>query len=460
MSVGKYEKIDSVEKWLGAVAYANSGSSETERRYRSDFNRFLSFIDKTADEILAEYKALKSWNDFRLFGDKIADYIKGWIIALNRSGLANNTIKNMIGAIQSFLKYNRIDIGFIPTAKDHVQYHNRDIKREEIAAIMYVSLPRDRAFYVVSAQSGLRPATICRLQRKHIEYNRLLRGESPAKIEVPQIMAKGKYQAYFTFISDEAIQHLKHYLNKRANLTSESYLFVKQGTENEPMKPSAFSAQFNKTVRKLREKGVLDFEVRKDKPSEIRLYSLRKFFKKYSNQAGESFSEFWMGHKGKGVTDNYRAKDPEYHRSLYAELAAPHLRIEAKTPTQTEKQIEDLRKQLDEAQKKLEERDRITSDRDRKLAPLLDFVNDFDNPSDIKRFFEILKEDFILDSMENKGAIVKMDFPPELDKRLKKVAELEGKPVSTVIREAVIYHTTKEKKAIEKRKAAKKQEGE
>jgi len=107
----------------------------------------------------------------------------------------------MIGAIQSFFKYNRIDLGFIPTAKGHVQYHNRDIKRAEIKDILNTSLVRDRAFYAVMAQSGLRPDTICKLQRKHIEYDRLLRGESPVKIDVPAEITKGKYRPYFTFIS-------------------------------------------------------------------------------------------------------------------------------------------------------------------------------------------------------------------------------------------------------------------
>lgn len=56
----KFQELDPIEKWIGAVAYSNSGSKNTERKYRRDFHNFLSFIGKTADEILADYKALNS----------------------------------------------------------------------------------------------------------------------------------------------------------------------------------------------------------------------------------------------------------------------------------------------------------------------------------------------------------------------------------------------------------------
>ena len=377
MSATKLTKFDPVESWIGSVAYSQSGSKSTERNYRRHFSRFLNFIGKTADEILAEYETLKDFSDYRRFRDKIADYIKAWIITLRKEGLANSSIKVMVGAAQSFFKYNRIDIGFIPTAQDHSVYHNRDMTREEIADLMNTSLPRDRAFYAVMAQSGLRPVTICKLKIKHVEYDRLKNELRPIKIDVPVEIAKGKYHSYFSFISLEAIQCLNDYLKTRTVPTKDSYLFVKSGTANTPMNPVAFSAQFNRTVRKLRNKGVLDFEVRENKPSEVRLYSLRKFFKKHTHEAGEEFSEFWMGHKGKGVVDNYRTRDPEHHRKLYAEKAAPDLRIETKTPRATEKQIEELRKELDEARKILDERDQQLKEMApivEKMKPLLDFV--------------------------------------------------------------------------------------
>ncbi len=85
------------------------------------------------------------------------------------------------------------------------------------------------------------------------------------------------------------------------------------------------------------------------KPSELRLYSLRKFFRKHAGQAGFENVQFWMGHVVQaGQEEHYRPRDVEFHRKLYAEKAMSFLRLEQPTPTETEKVIEDLRAQLAE----------------------------------------------------------------------------------------------------------------
>jgi hypothetical protein len=104
------------------------------------------------------------------------------------------------------------------------------------------------------------------------------------------------------------------------------------------------SSMFRKAARQLRDKGVMTYEQKKaDRPAEIRLYSLRKWFRKQAIQAGFENVEFWMGHTGPGVDEAYRLKDPEFYRKTYAEKAMPFLRLESSTPTETEKQIDELR---------------------------------------------------------------------------------------------------------------------
>lgn len=75
---------------------------------------------------------------------------------------------------------------------------------------------------------------------------------------------------------------------------------------------------------------------------------MRKYFRKYANQAGFEFVQFWMGRIVKtGQEEHYRPQDPEFHRQLYKEKAMPFLRIEKATPTEAEKEIVDLRKELE-----------------------------------------------------------------------------------------------------------------
>jgi len=50
-----------------------------------------------------------------------------------------------------------------------IVYHNRDITKEEIVQIMVVIKLREKAFFAVMAQSGLRPHTIKQLRLKHLD---------------------------------------------------------------------------------------------------------------------------------------------------------------------------------------------------------------------------------------------------------------------------------------------------
>lgn len=119
---------------------------------------------------------------------------------------------------------------------------------------------------------------------------------------------------------------------------------------------------FSKHLDKLKETGIISFEQKiAGKPRELRLYSLRKWFRKQAAKAGIEYVNFWMGHKG-----NYQAphipdsdahyfsrEDVEFHRRLYAEKAMPFLRLEARTPTETEETIKELQTKLADRDKKI-----------------------------------------------------------------------------------------------------------
>jgi hypothetical protein len=106
------------------------------------------------------------------------------------------------------------------------------------------------------------------------------------------------------------------------------------------------SRAFRMAARKLEKSGALHYEIREGKPSELRFYTLRKFFRKYANQMGFEHVNYVMGHTTKGSDSNYTPKDPEFYRELYKEKAMPFLRLETATPTETEKTLEDLRARL------------------------------------------------------------------------------------------------------------------
>lgn len=332
---------DPVEVWLNVVSITRSNSNRTREEYKSNFHLFCDFIGKTPDQILKEYRNSTD----REFREQYTRHILEFISNQSEKELAPYTIRARVGAIKSFFKYNNMLLGYVPTPRSRAAFHNRDITREEVKLVLDASRPREKAFFTVMAQSGLRPSTLCNLKYEHIRED-LLHHHIPCKIEVPQEIAKGKYRSYFTFIGEEAVHYLQSYLNTRRNIADEDYLFSKEGTD-EKTSPKSLSNFFARTVQKLKNKGLMVVKQKqKKKPRDIRLYNLRKFFRKYAHQAGFELVQFWMGHiVNAGQDEHYRPTDVEFHRKLYADKAMPFLRLESPTPSDTNKIITTLKEQ-------------------------------------------------------------------------------------------------------------------
>jgi integrase len=356
---------DLVTEWLQNVAYSNSGSPNTQDEYIRTWKRFSNFIGKTAEQIEAEYNSVDKDRGFKR---QYARLVRTWIAALSNGGLEDSSIKVMVGVIQSFFKYSDLPLGKIPQARSGVVYHNRDITAEEIVKIMAVVKLRERAFFAVMAQSGLRPHTVKQLRIKNLESLDTI----PCKIEVPRAIAKGKYGGHITFIAADAAKYLKQYFETKKELSPESLVFSIGDYGKKPVNSKDVSRIFNKAARKLRKSGAIDFEVREGKPSEIRLYNLRKFFRKFANQMGFEHVEYMMGHTIKGSSMNYKPEDPEFYRQLYLEKAMPFLRLETLDPLETEKAILELKqkseRQIRELKQQLAKKDLEIEELNAKIA--------------------------------------------------------------------------------------------
>lgn len=341
------KKFNPMESWIQSVAYARSGSKYTGEYYRLSLGYFCEFIGKTPEQILEEYEQ----SEDRVFRRKYARLIRAFIGALTAKGYTKGTVHTYAGAVQSFFKYTDLPLAYVPSGKLIVVYHNRDITREEINEILSVSLPRNKAFYTIMTQSGLRPHVLCELRLKHLESL----DTAPCKIDVPKELTKGQYMKHFTFIGEESLTYLRNYLKTRPkNLTKNSYLFSVYGHEAQLVR-NTVSNSFHRTVVQLKKKGIMDYESKKGKPSGVRLYNLRKYFRKMAGHAGADFVNFWMGHTSVlGVDLRYFSKDVEHHRKQYVEKAMPHLRLGSKTPTDFEKLLAERNGQIAELKKKVE----------------------------------------------------------------------------------------------------------
>jgi glutaredoxin len=133
-------------------------------------------------------------------------------------------------------------------------------------------------------------------------------------------------------------------------------VFASHGTDKQ-LNSKSISGIFKRVIEQLKEKGLMDFEQKQvGKPRTVRLYNLRKFFRKFANQAGFEFVQFWMGHIVKaGQEENYRPQDPEFHRKLYAEKAMPFLRFETATPSESDKIMQSQAQEIEQMKQELKE---------------------------------------------------------------------------------------------------------
>jgi integrase len=337
-----------IETWLTAVAYSHSQSKSTEHQYKKNMQDYCKFTQTTPNKILTEYET----TDEKTFKRKHSQQIQQWITKLYNQKLAITTIRTKIVAIKSFYKYQSLPLGYIPQAQETITYHNRDIETKEIAQIIALSPLREKAFYALMAQSGLRPCVIQQIQIKEIEN--LIIEQPSYKIDIPKNKEKGHAGEHPSFIGEDARKYLRQYLTTRTNLTPNNLLFCAYKKPNTPINIKNTSRSFQTTTQKLQKTGTINYEIRKGKPSELHLYTLRKFFKRKCKDMGDEDTNYLMGHIIVGSNKNYRPQNPEYYRKRYEDKALPFLQLETPTPSDTKELMTTLKEQH---QKEIEKRD-------------------------------------------------------------------------------------------------------
>lgn len=215
-----------------------------------------------------------------------------------------------------------------------------NITEIEINRITEKSRPREKAFYAVMRQSGLKPNTVKQLKIKHLEKIRDPDTPIPCKIDVSREIEKNKFGRHPSFIAEEAVKYVQIYLSNRElkdkeKLTSDSLLFTLRNKPTEQVNTKEISRTFKKISHK----------VNKGKTCE--LDDLREFFKQKSKEIGRNHISFLMGNT---PDTNYTPEDDKFYRRLY-ETVMGSLEIEIQTPNEIKKQ---LQKETQELKERLE----------------------------------------------------------------------------------------------------------
>ena len=305
-------------------------SEATKRSYTYTLRRFAEYVKENHDFDIMDLKRM--WREIKYNGEvereKFLDYLQDIIdeyrAYLKSKGVTNMNLRVTLAIISSYLKkgcgIKGVDVS-IPRAS-YVEYHNRDITKEEIRKILEHASLRDKCFFLMMVESGLRPATLLQLKYKHIKED-YEAGRIPMKINLPSSILKDRVGDRFTFIGEDGYKVLKEYLSLRKHIDDEDLIFQPQREDkdrNEMLSTAAMSKKFGELVLKLG----LDKVKKKGKPKNLRLYCLRKYF--FNNMKCDSaFRNFWFGHRS--VDDHYISRmDIQRHREEYMK-GYPHLRV-------------------------------------------------------------------------------------------------------------------------------------
>ena len=359
---------EAIKRWLDTVAYSHSDSNGTSMAYETSFTHFLDYCSLTAEQVVTDFEA----SDDRVFKRKYAQLIMGFIGDLRRKGYSPGSVTAKVHAVRSFFKYNDLPVGFVPSGSNLIEFHNRDIQKEEILEVLALASVREKAVFCTLAQSGLRPDTVANLKVKDVEGILEENTPLPCKVTVHRENTKGKFQEYFSFVGKESVECIKDYLKTRGKVNAESYLFTASGHEDKPLSPSVETHLFRRILEKLSNKNVVSYASKrknmrietKDKKllrdhitrNELRLYCLRKYFRRVARDAGNDFVNFWMGHTSSlGVDLHYFSRDVEVHRKQYAEKALPDLGLESSAQSETASQLGEQHKRIQQLEKELDE---------------------------------------------------------------------------------------------------------
>ena len=305
---------DPFELWLNQIC-ESEGTYEEHMCVMSVFEEWIrSNYGLDAREIPA------SWREAKYQGivprerilDQLNDVLKDYFAHL-KGGYAPLTVNHMMATAVSYLHCFDIPVKPLSLRYAWVKYHNRDITKEEIRLILDHSDVRNRAIYLLLYESGMRPITLVKLRYRHIK-DEFLAHKIPMKIDLPAEILKCRVRTRWTFIGQDGYEALKRYLVTRLPLKEEDYVFVREKPKGGKVGSGAVSQAFSAVVKKLELAEPRGPNGRK--PKEIRLYCLKKAFKKF-HQADEDYKKFWMGRTE--TSTHYVSEDPEHHRRLYAE---------------------------------------------------------------------------------------------------------------------------------------------
>jgi len=411
----------SVQEFLDSVSNSN-----TKKGYRHGLKKFCEWFGKSAEEILEMRKddltqrAGENLIEYRNRAARFEKEIEKFHSYLLDQGFTINTARNLTLGIRQVFRFYEMPIRFragSKVAKTVKTTKNFPLTIEHVRTMFQVADLRERVILSMATDLGLRISDFIQFKKADLP---LLSQEPPISFDT--MTGKEEVIAY-GFLSQETVDLLKVYLPTLEKKNGNPYLFPSN-------RSSHISDEWlNRLLQRLTEKSKIDLNGKS--------LSFHCFRKMLLSAAIDSGIGLTAGKKlcGKAIAQS----DDTYLttvnlRQKFTQLKK-FLTIKEQPKVETEK-IESLKSAINKLQEELTQQriitDTISEENIRtkqeleKLQPLIEFVNSFDTPKNLKTILDFLKNDISERYPEDRLRPLKVEFSPYISTRLEEIAKTKG----------------------------------
>jgi len=398
----------------------------TKKGYRHGIKKFCEWHGRSAEEILEMRKddltqrTGENLIEYKNRASRFAKEIENFHSYLLSQKYSTNSARNLtIGVRQLFRFYQmpvRIRAGskVTKTVKTSKSF---PLRIEHVRKMFKVADLRERVILSMATDLGLRISDFIKMKK---EYLPPLNQEPPIPFD---IMTNKEEVVAHGFLSQETVDLLTAYLPTLEKKKGNPYLFPSNG------KSHISDEWLNRLLQRLAEKSRIAMNGKS-----LTFHCFRKMLLSAAIDSGIGLT---AGKKlcGKAIAQS----DDTYLTTVNLRKKFIQLKrfqsIKEQPIVGTEK-IESLKSAINRLQEDLTQQKLITDTISRenirtkkeleRLKPLVEFVNSFDAPENLKTILNYLKSDYLDDYSDDRFRPLKIEFSPYISKKLEEIAKTKG----------------------------------